>query len=58
MVVDTEMITVTGAGTYSTTNTNVATLVGTYTWLASYAGDGLNNGAIDQGGADEQGQRE
>ena len=27
----------------------LATEVGTYTWSASYAGDGLNNGAIDNG---------
>src|SRR5207253_1336359 len=28
--------------------------VGTYTWHASYSGDGLNNGALDQGGVKEQ----
>src|SRR5439155_8139099 len=33
---------------------NVATQVGTYTWHASYSGDVLNNGALDQGGAQEQ----
>ena len=27
----------------------MATQVGTYTWHASYSGDGLNNGAIDDG---------
>ena len=26
-----------------------ATQVGTYVWHASYSGDGLNNGAIDDG---------
>src|SRR5207302_2327688 len=29
-------------------------VVGTYTWSVSYAGDGNNNGAVDQGGAAEQ----
>jgi hypothetical protein len=31
-----------------------ATLLGTYTWSASYSGNGLNNGAVDQSGAAEQ----
>ena len=39
---------VTGAGTYSAP-TVLATQVGTYSWHASYTGDGLNNGAIDDG---------
>ncbi|HEV3137357.1 MAG TPA: SdrD B-like domain-containing protein, partial [Pirellulales bacterium] len=38
----------TAAGTYSAP-TVTASEVGTYTWHASYSGDGLNNGAIDNG---------
>ena len=53
-VVDTETITPNGDGTYATSNTNIATQVGTYTWTVSYAGDGLNNPASDQGGTAEQ----
>ena len=33
----------------TTRRTVIATQVGTYTWHASYSGDGLNNGAIDDG---------
>ena len=51
---DTEVITPSGDGTYSTSNANVATQVGTYTWHVSYAGDALNNPANDQGGSAEQ----
>src|SRR5436190_1605782 len=32
----TQVVTVTGPGTYTTSNANVATQVGTYTWHASY----------------------
>ena len=39
---------VSGDGTYSAP-TVTATQVGTYTWHASYSGDGLNNGALDNG---------
>ena len=39
---------VSGDGTYSAP-TVTATQVGTYTWHASYSGDSLNNGAIDNG---------
>ena len=53
-VVDTQTITPSGDGTYSTSNVNLATQVGTYTWTVSYAGDGLNNGTHDQGGAADQ----
>ncbi len=53
-VVDTQTITPNGDGTYSTTNTNIATQAGFYTWTVSFVGDGLNNGAHDQGGAAEQ----
>ena len=45
-------VTINGDGTYSLPSTVTATQVGTYTWHASYAGDSLNNGAID-GGANE-----
>ncbi|MDB5357471.1 MAG: hypothetical protein JWN24_3924 [Phycisphaerales bacterium] len=41
-------VTVTAAGTYASP-TVTATEVGTYTWHASYSGDGLNNGTIDNG---------
>ncbi|HEV2969671.1 MAG TPA: hypothetical protein VGY55_06750, partial [Pirellulales bacterium] len=52
--VDTQTITPSGDGTYSTTNTTIATQAGTYTWTVSFAGDGLNNSTHDQGGAAEQ----
>jgi sporulation-control protein spo0M len=42
-------VTVSGDSTYNFSTTVVATQVGTYTWHASYSGDGLNNGAIDDG---------
>src|SRR5262249_55999712 len=41
-------VTVTGAGTYASP-TVLATQVGTYTWHATYSGDGLNSGATDNG---------
>ncbi|HWG45730.1 MAG TPA: SpaA isopeptide-forming pilin-related protein, partial [Gemmataceae bacterium] len=41
-------VTVSGNSTYSSL-TVTATQVGTYTWHASYSGDSLNNGAIDNG---------
>ena len=42
--------TVTGNGTYTASYTlpTTGTVAGTYTWSASYAGDGNNNTAIDQ----------
>ncbi len=48
-VADTLTVTVKGNGTYLTTNTVVATLVGTYTWSAHYSGDTKNNPATDNG---------
>src|SRR5262249_58505294 len=46
----TQDVTVTsGDGDYSTTPFT-ATIAGTYTWTASYAGDGNNFAAIDDGG--------
>jgi len=53
-VVDTEQLTPNGDGIYTTSNANVATQVGTYTWTAAYAGDNLNNPRNDQGGPAEQ----
>ena len=41
-------VTVSGNGTYNAP-TVTATQVGTYVWHASYSGDGLNNGAVDNG---------
>src|SRR3989442_9724473 len=53
-IVDTETVTPSGDGTYTTSNSNVAKQVGTYTWTVNYAGDALNNAAKDQGGKVEQ----
>src|SRR5262249_59394045 len=39
---------VSGNATYNSP-TVLATMVGTYVWHASYSGDGLNNGAVDNG---------
>ena len=39
----TESVSVTGNGSYSTTNTVAANLSGTWNWTASYTGDGNNN---------------
>jgi len=43
--VDTEKVTVTGNGVYSTVNGFVPTIAGTYHWVASYSGDS-NNKAV------------
>ena len=53
-IVDTETVTTNGDVTYATSNAIIATQVGTYTWQVSFAGDGLNNSANDQGGVAEQ----
>jgi hypothetical protein len=51
---------VTGNGTYTTVTMGdhpggfVPTIVGTYTWTATYSGDSNNKGANDQGGTQEQ----
>jgi Matrixin/Prealbumin-like fold domain len=42
-------VTINGDGNYSLATTVAITQVGTYTWHASYAGDSLNNGAVDNG---------
>ena len=41
-------VTVSGDGTYDSTSVPL-TEIGTYTWHAVYSGDGLNNGAADDG---------
>ena len=45
-----------GNGTYGASYTlpTTGTVTGTYTWHVSYAGDALNNSAVDQGGTAEQ----
>src|SRR5439155_1436039 len=51
----TQMVTVTRPTRRSSNLTALlATQVGTYTWSASYSGDGLNNGAIDNGANESQ----
>jgi hypothetical protein len=56
--VDTETVTVTGNGTYTTptgfTLPTIGTVTGTYQWNASYSGDTNNNTASDIGSATEQ----
>ena len=56
--VDTEAITVSGNGTYTTpsgfTLSTTGTVTGTYQWDATYSGDGNNNTASDTGAATEQ----
>src|SRR5436305_757483 len=42
-------VTVDGDGDYSAPSTVALALVGTYTWSASYSGDSLNSGAVDNG---------
>jgi uncharacterized repeat protein (TIGR01451 family) len=42
-------VTVTGDGTYDSPSCPLLTQVGTYTWHASYSGDGNNNPAEDNG---------
>ena len=56
--VDTETVTVSGNGTYTTptgfTLPSAGTASGTYQWNASYSGDAINNPASDIGSPDEQ----
>ena len=56
--VDTETVTVSGNGTYTTPTgfplPSTGTAIGTYQWDATYNGDGNNNGASDTGSAAEQ----
>jgi hypothetical protein len=52
--VDTETVSVNGNGTYSTPNgytlPAAGAATGTYTWFASYSGDGNNNASTESGG--------
>ena len=52
--VDTEIVTVSGNGTYTTptgyTLPTTGTVTGTYQWVASYSGDGNNNGVASAKG--------
>jgi uncharacterized repeat protein (TIGR01451 family) len=52
----TQTDTLNGNGTYTASDTLPATgtVAGTYTWSVSYAGDGNNKAAVDQGGTAEQ----
>src|SRR5207248_1905928 len=43
-----------GTHTASYTLPTAGTVAGTYTWFVTYAGDGNNNNAVDQGGTAEQ----
>jgi hypothetical protein len=59
-VVDTEVVSVAGDGTYSTPTgytlptANTGTVAGTYQWDASFSGDGNNSSVSDNGAANEQ----
>ena len=57
-LLDTEMVTVTGNGTYTTptgfTLPTSGTVTGTYQWNASYSGDTNNGSVSDNNAADEQ----
>ena len=57
-VVDTETVTVSGNGTYTTpagyTLPSSGTVTGTYQWNASYSGDGNSNPASENGDPSEQ----
>ena len=52
--VDTEIVTVSGNGTYTTptgyTLPTTGTVTGTYQWVATYSGDGNNNGVASASG--------
>ena len=48
-VVDTETVSVSGDGTYSTPTGYVPTAPGTYVWSATYSGDSNNKSATDNG---------
>ena len=52
----TQSDTLTGNGTYTASDVlpTTGTVIGTYTWHVSYAGDGSNNSAADGGGTAEQ----
>ena len=52
--VDTEIVTVSGDGTYTTptgyTLPTTGTVTGTYQWVATYSGDANNNGVASANG--------
>jgi hypothetical protein len=48
--VDTETVSVSGDGTYTTPSGYLPTATGTYQWVASYSGDANNNGASGKKG--------
>ena len=52
--VDTEQVTVSGDGTYSTPNGFLPSTAGTYQWNATYSGDSNNNSASDNNDPAEQ----
>lgn len=54
VIVDTEVVPVTGTGTYTTPNGYVPSTAGTYQWQASYSGDPLNNAAVSPTGSAPQ----
>ena len=58
ILVDTEMVTVNGNGTYTTptgfTLPSTGTVTGSYQWDATYTGDGNNNTASDNNAVNEQ----
>jgi hypothetical protein len=53
-LVDTETVTVSGNGNYTTPSGYVPTIAGTYEWDATYSGDANNNSATDNGDTNEQ----
>ena len=53
-VVDTETVKVNGDGTYHTPCGYVPSAAGTYQWVASYSGDGKNNGVTSPKGAEPE----
>src|SRR5205807_94686 len=55
IVVDTETVSVSGDGTYSTPNGYLAGATGTYQWVASYTGDANNNGFTGNFGDEPEG---
>ena len=51
-VVDTEVVTVSGNGSYSTPTGATAAMAGTYQWVATYSGDANNAGAVSTKGSE------
>ncbi len=48
----TQTVTISGDGSYSTTNTTVANMAGTWSWTAMYSGDSNNSGATSACGTE------